>query len=179
MKHPLLFVLFVLVSASYVSAQEHSVTHPDPSLYIHGNVVDYNSSDSIPFPVIRIEDLTDHKALSKVVSDARGKYDFYLRKKQSYRISYAAPGYMKKSVMIDLMGVPDSSWADDGMTMKIQIALLKKLPGLDESLFEGDIARSSYDPTSGNMIWDLGYTEQMRVRTKQAYESYRKAQNEK
>ena len=159
--------------------EEPFILHPDSSVVVYGQVMEFESTDSIPFPAIQVENLTDGRATPTVISDGEGNYEFYLGQDRSYRITYSAPDHLKKSVVIDLVNIPDSAWSDGGLGMNIQMTLLKKLPGLDESLFDGDIGRSSYDAASGTMAWDLPYTEQMKARMSKALESYRKALDKK
>ncbi len=154
---------------------EPTILHPDSSVVVYGQVLEFESTDSIPFPVIQVDNLTDARATPKVSSDGAGNYEFYLGQDRSYRITYSAPGHLKKSVVIDLVNIPDSAWSDGGLGMELQITLLKKLPGLDESLFDGDIGRSGYDADSGLLEWDLPYTAQRKAGMSKALEAYRKA----
>lgn len=158
---------------------EPFIPHPDSSVVVYGQVMEFESTDSIPFPIIQVENLTDGRATPTVISDGEGNYEFYLGQDRSYRIIYSAPDHLKKSVVIDLVNIPDSVWADGGLGMHIEITLLKKLRGLDESLFDGDIGRSSYDATSGLLEWDLPYTAQIKARMSKALEAYRKALEKK
>lgn len=77
-------------------------------------------------------------------TNKRGRYEVELGRDRIYRLSYSAPGRVRKSVLIAPTNSPDSIWTV-GLAMNIDMTLFKEVLRFDYSLLKEDIARARYD----------------------------------
>ncbi len=156
------FVLVALFFGLHASAQSNN-------LFIYGTVKDYNTSVTLDSATVTLfKDAAQH---SMVSTHANGKYELELGYGYEYTLLFEKPGMVGKSVEINTVGIPIEE-QNAGLAMNIEMTLFKHIPGIDYSILQQPIGRSSYDPETKMLAWDLDYTEQLRAELNRLQKEY-------
>ncbi len=162
--HPLLVIL-AMASTVAVQAQH-------PGVVVYGTVRDMTTRDSIPFPVVHVEEVGSNEPPWPIVSTARGRYEVVLTEQKTYLIRYGALGKVTKCTRLELQGPNAGDWSN-GSGMNIDITLFDSLPGVDYGVLREPLGISRFNRTTGNYEWDLEHTRSMAERQKALFEAYR------
>lgn len=155
---PLFFVLATFTAAAQVD-----------NVYVYGTVKDYNTSKKLDGITVTV--FKDGVKSNSVVTSANGKYEFNLDYGHEYKLLYEKPGMVGKNVTIDTKGIPEADRAG-GSAMNVEMTLFQDIPGIDYSILNQPIGKSKYDAGTGNLAWDLAYTEQMRAELNRLQKEY-------
>ena len=157
-------IVAILMSGPHLKAQTPGVT-------VFGTVRDMNTRDSIPFPLVTVEEIGADRPPLPIVSTARGRYEFALTQQKHYVIHYGAPNKLAKSVRMELNGPGTEDWAT-GYGMQLDITLMDSLPSIDSSVLKEPFGIARFNKESGYYEWDLEYTRLMAERLKALLDVY-------
>ena len=161
MRVALLSILCVLSAAA---------AGPGPSLYLYGTVKHYSTGDSIPFPIIHLQEVRKDALPRAVVTNARGRYELNLTKEGIFTIFFDAPGKVGKLLEIDTHGArPDRP---DGYGFSIDVTLFDSIPGVDFSVLNEPTGKVHFDPATNEFVWDFAYIEQIREKIARLFKEY-------
>lgn len=138
-------------------------------VYVFGTVKDYNTSKKLDG--VKVTVLKNGKEDAAVVTRANGKYEFYLEFGYDYTLDFSKPGLVGKNVTINTQGVPAEN-QEGGLGMNIDMTLFGDIPGIDYSLLNNPIGKSSYDPEQGTLAWDMEYTANMQSELRRLEKEY-------
>lgn len=155
---PLLFTLAAFTATAQVD-----------NVYVYGTVKDYNTSKKLDGITVTV--FKDGVKSNSVVTSANGKYEFNLDYGHEYKLLYEKPGMVGKNVTIDTKGIPEADRAG-GSAMNVEMTIFQDIPGIDYSILNQPIGKSKYDAATGNLAWDLAYTEQMRAELNRLQKEY-------
>ncbi len=89
-------------------------------------------------------------------TDELGYYAFTLPYDRIYTLTYSKPGLVSKAVELDMNHVPEEEQKRSFRTV-VDIRLFAEIPGEDFSFLNEPVGRAKWDPTAGNMAWDMEY----------------------
>jgi hypothetical protein len=161
---PLLVIVALICAATGVAQT--------PGMVVFGTVRDMNTRDSIPFPVVLVQEVGSKEPPMPIVSTARGRYEVTITAQKTYLIRYGASGKVTKCVQLELQGPSAEDWAY-GFGMNIDITLLDSLPGVDYSVLSEPFGITRFNGTTGSYEWDIEYTRSMADRQKALLDAYR------
>ncbi|MBK9176546.1 MAG: hypothetical protein IPM46_09455 [Flavobacteriales bacterium] len=101
-----------------------------------------------------------------------GKYEMVLARNGEWLVTYSVEGYVNKRIQIMLTGIPETEW-EGGFGMNVDITMLAEQPGIDYTVLLEPFGIARYNSDSGNIEWDIAYTEGMRERQKLLLEAVR------
>ncbi len=142
-----------------------SILAQTPGMIVFGAVRDMDTRDSIPFPIITVEEIGSNVPPVTIGSTARGRYEFALTAQNNYLIRYDAVGKVTKSVRMELNGPGAEDWAT-GYGMQLDITLMDSLPGVDYSVLSAPFGIARFNKDSGYYEWDIEHTRSMSDRMK-------------
>lgn len=95
--------------------------------------------------------------------DSKGRYELKLPFDHTYLITASAEERWPKTVVVDLHGVRADARAA-GLTITIDLALMKPFPLQDTTLVEVPVGRATYNTAKRNMVWDARYSDGVKKR---------------
>lgn len=165
------FILVIVTTGLPLRAQ-------NPSVLVYGTVRDFSTRDSIPFPIVYIQDASDDAVPTPVVTNARGRYEIELNEEKAHWIIYTALGKVAKFVEIDTRGPTPVEW-EGGYAMNIDMVLMDSLPDVDYSILQTPFGRSYWNKRTATFDWDVEYTAAMRKRVVDLMDAYKAAQEKR
>lgn len=163
----------LFVACLYSSVQAFA---QQPTVLVYGTVREFATRDSIPFPVVQIQDALSSTPPTPVVTTARGRYELELGQEGFYQVLFSGPGMVSKSVQIDTRGPSQAEW-EGGFGMNINITLMDSLPGLDYSVLREPFGKVAWEKKSSSFAWDVEYTAGLSARHKALMRAYDAAKN--
>jgi tetratricopeptide (TPR) repeat protein len=128
----------------------------DGQLYIFGVVKDVENSKKMDGVTVTVK--KNGQEVDKIVTNASGKYEFFLDIAGDYLIEYSKSGVVSKKVALDSKNVPIDD-ASAGFSMNIDMTLFKTMEGLDVSILNQPIGRAKYNAETGQLEFDFEYTK--------------------
>lgn len=147
----LLFGILVLVLTLPTSAQKH-----EKFLKIKGNVLKrYDQSKfKKPVNIYALSSCGD----TTFIETSNSRYKFYLRPGCNYEIHYNASDYVDKFYFIKAREVPKNV-RSERFSLDVDIMMVRKVKGLDTSIFQKPQAKAFYHPTLKKFVWNPDYTK--------------------
>ncbi len=144
------------------------------NVYVYGTVKDYTTAKKLDAVTVAV--YKNGVKLTETVTSANGKYEFNLDYGSDFKIVYSKAGIVSKFINIDTRNIPEEERAG-GHGMNVEMTLFNELPGVDFSILQQPIGKAKYDAASGDVTWDLQYTDQIRselARLMKEYDDKRK-----
>ena len=144
------------------------------NVYVYGTVKDHSTAKKLDGVVITV--FKNGAKLTEVVTNASGKYEVNLDYGADYKLVYGRSDLVNKNITIDTRNIPEEERLG-GHGMNIEMTLFSQLPGVDFSILDNPIGKAKYDGATGEVTWDLEYTNQIRneiARLMKAYEDRKK-----
>ncbi len=88
-----------------------------------------------------------------------GRYTISLDSIGTYIVSYEKSGYYTKKLKILTTGIAERQWKK-GLKMLVDMDMVERIEGFDESVFYEPIGIAFYDPGIQDMMWETTYTRQ-------------------
>ncbi len=148
-------LLLLIFSSGICSAQA------DTLMTVFGVAKNAITGERIKNLSVMAVDLSDTTQMIRARGFEDGRYDLALTEIRSYLILYSAPGYVTKSVQVDMAGPTEDDWKG-GFGLQIDATLLEHRDGVDYSALKEPFGRSSYVASAGNFEWDREYSDRMR-----------------
>lgn len=140
---------------------------------VYGTVKDYLNGEPLASFTMHAFDVDDPAHVLNAQVGAKGKYELAITEERTYRIVYAAEGYIRKQVQVAVKGPTAEEWVG-GFGMQVDISLLPERPGYAEALGEAVFGKARYDAAAGVYAWDIAYTEAIREQQQETMRAYDK-----
>lgn len=137
-------ILFMALIANVATAQD---------VVVYGRVREHDRPRPIADASIAI--IADGTEQFTLLCDSTGYYSIALDLGRVWRIRFAAPGRVSKTVEYDLRDTPKY---EGGYGTNVDIRLFQNDPAVDFAFLEEPIGRCRYEPTSQMIAWDMAYT---------------------
>jgi hypothetical protein len=120
---------------------------------VYGYLRDHHSDVGIADGEIHImrPDMPDE--VTTIRTNEFGFYAFTLGYDRIVHLRYAAPGMVAKTVILDLMGIPEVD-REGGYGTNIDVRLFEPIPGEDLSFLEKPMGHARYVAEEGRLDWD-------------------------
>lgn len=131
-------------------------------LNVHGVVSDAMTSGKLGDVTVTVK--KDGAKFDTYVTRANGKYEFYLDCGANYELLFEKEGYVNRSIIINSNGVPEEV-IGAGIIMPTDMSMYEiteAMDGADLSVFDKPIGKAAYDPSQADLVWDFGYTNQVK-----------------
>jgi hypothetical protein len=154
------FVLFTLSLFSTTSYAQLSGTNRadiinEDNVFLDGIISDYYNGDHISG--VKITATTDGKVVANGSSDGKGEYKMVLEYDKEYTISYAKPGLINKTIIINTSGVPDLK-RQKVPDISAEITLFKPNDCIKSEMLDKPIGKAVYLADKNVIEWDMVYS---------------------
>jgi len=150
-------IIALLLLFSFSQAQ-------DKKIMIWGFV----EEDGKPLLGAKVYVYADDTQIRSVYSDEKGRFEVDLNYDAYYRFEFYKRNYVKKKIEIDATEVPEDDKRFGHEWGGWQVELLRKVPGLDTSIYEFPVAKAVYEEDEANFGFDYSYMHQKEEEFKEA-----------
>lgn len=156
--------VLVLCSCDELRAQESDCL-------VYGVVKDFATAERLAGFGVEALDMKWGRRVEAATGDS-GMYEMTLARNGDWLVTYSMEGYVNKHIRIVLLGISEAEW-EGGFGMNVDITMLAEQPGIDYTVLLEPFGIARYNSASGNIEWDIAYTEGMRERQKLLLEAVR------
>lgn len=144
-------LLLILVFAGLAGSSQDT----KDVIYVYGYVKDDNTQQKISNGFVRVSG--SNGTSIDLPFSTTGKFEVDLDFGNQFKISFNAPGYVSKYLIIETDSIPKQDQAG-GFGFDIEINLFKKEEGVDYSLFDIPVGIAKYYSSIGEIAFDREYT---------------------
>ncbi|NND93594.1 MAG: hypothetical protein HKN45_01945 [Flavobacteriales bacterium] len=161
-------LFFALFSINF-SAQDNA------DLYVYGNVKDYFSRKKLSGVTVRVTQ--NGSNFDSQSTSSSGKYEYFLPLDNDYTLIFEKSGYVSKKIRIDTRNIPEED-RRGGFSMNPDMSLFEEFENVDFAVLNEPIGLGKYDPTRGNIEFDMEYTSRVQAEIMRLMREVEKANNE-
>lgn len=163
--------LFRALFTAGLAAMSAIPSFTQDTLMVYGTVKDYLNGEPLTSFTMHAYDVDDPAHVLHGQVRSKGRYELAITEERTYRIVYAAEGYIRKQVQVAVKGPTAEEWVG-GFGMQVDISLLPERPGYAEVLDGSVFGRAHYDAAAGVFVWDIAYSEAIREQQRETMRAY-------
>ena len=172
--HPLLALVIMIVFAVIGPGTHAQSTENSARLRVSGQVK--TTTDKLPIGGATIGIIRDGDDYRHYEANDTGAYGFELPLGFDYHLTFSAPIFVAKKVIIDTRNIPyEELWS--GFAMELDMTLFEYQDGFDLTVMETAIARAKYQPEEAIISFDYPYTALRMKLIEEALQSVEKGAN--
>lgn len=148
-------MIFILSSFAYLG----NIKAVDKNHFIiYGNVIEIEPDEMVEYDIggVQIIVYQDNEIYCAFDANDRGDYQFNLPNGHVYEIYYGTREFVPKKIYVDANNVYEKR---DGHSIKLNVALFKKIDNVDYTIMEEPMSKFSYEKSKKDFEIDFEYAE--------------------